>query len=1322
MVNESRTQAEPIAVIGIGSIFPGRGGNTGYWRDIFQGRDTLSDTPASHWLIDDYYDANPLTPDRTYGRRGGFISPVPFDPLEFGIPPNALQQTDSAQLLALIAAKHALDNIESTNGCEIDRTRTSVMLGVASATELTAHMAGRLQRPVWVNALRQSGLGETDVQAITKRMEDHYIEWKESTFPGLLGNVVAGRIANRLDLGGSNFVTDAACASSLSALQIALHELRAGDSDTVLAGGVDALNDILMYMCFSKTPALSPTGDCRPFSMEADGTMLGEGVGILALRRLSDAERDGNVIHAVIRGLGGGSDGKGTAIYTPLPSGQARAIERAYVQAGYGPETVDLVEAHGTGTKAGDKAELAGLHLVFDGKGDGEPWCAVGSVKSQIGHAKAAAGAASLIKAVQALSRKTLPPTIKIGEPADVLKDSKSFYLNSESRPWISPESRPRRASVSSFGFGGSNFHVALEEYTGPNAIRPPRVLPSELFLFSAGSTDALMEEIESLIHTETVEDGFAALAASTHARFEADGRVRIAIVADDQKDLAAKASRLIGQIESGTLGTAPLGAGIHASTSPPEAGKTAFLFSGQGSQYVGMGADLAMAFPAARAVWDIAAGHKITGPKKLHRLAFPPAAFDQVEFGEQTQRLTEMQNAQPAIAAVALAQLALLERLGIDPDMAGGHSFGEIMALHLARSFDMDGVLTVAAARGRLMAEAAKSTPGAMMAVQTDAQTIAPVVAKVANVVLANDNGPSQVVLSGPVDAIKAAEALCIEQGLKARRLQVATAFHSSIVHAAVEPFAAELASLRPRKPKLPVYANATASPYAVKAADLAAVIAGQIATAVRFREQVEAMYAAGARLFVEVGPGSIVTGLVKDVLGDRAYRAVSLDNKRANGLTHFLSAVGELSVAGQSLDLAALFADTPPPVPAAPPSKHAVYICGANYDKPYPPRNGAAGRAAPNTRPTMTIPPALAASVTPPPTMAPQPPSSPSSTAPSTPTPSRTPAMPDTPRTYPAPMPASSSAERIWSEVSQLHSEYLATTAASHTAFLNAAASLLGGQPQALSTAPALVQRITAPVQPPQPQPAPQAAAPAPAPVAAMASAPRPYTNGAATPPPQPAPAPAAVAPAPPAPIAAPVPAPAPAGARAENPVALVQTIVSEKTGYPVDMLDPDMDLEGELGVDSIKQVEILSTLRERLPYLPEIDPEQLVELRTINAIATMIGGSAPVAAAPAPFAAAPAPVAAPVTVSEPAPARNGNGNGITPDVIRALVADKTGYPSSMLEDDMDLEGELGVDSIKQVEILSALRDQHPSLPEVDPEAIAELRTIRKIADFFS
>ena len=268
----SSKAATPIAIVGMGAIFPGRGDVTGFWRDIFEGRDLLSDVPASHWLVDDYYDSDPLAKDKTYGRRGGFIDPVAFDPLTFGIPPKTMEGTDTAQLLALIAAYATLQDIERDSEGRIDKSRTSVILGVASATELTAHMAGRLQRPVWVNAMREAGMPESEVVALAERIENHYVEWQEATFPGLLGNVVAGRIANRFDLGGSNMVTDAACASSLSALSIALHELRAGDSDTVLTGGVDALNDILMYMCFSKTPALSPTGDCRPVrdSVEAE--------------------------------------------------------------------------------------------------------------------------------------------------------------------------------------------------------------------------------------------------------------------------------------------------------------------------------------------------------------------------------------------------------------------------------------------------------------------------------------------------------------------------------------------------------------------------------------------------------------------------------------------------------------------------------------------------------------------------------------------------------------------------------------------------------------------------------------------------------------------------------------------------------------------------------------------------------------------------------------------------------------------------------------------------------------------------------------------
>jgi acyl transferase domain-containing protein len=242
-------------------------------------------------------------------------------------------------------------------------------------------MGSRLQHPIWRKALRDAGLPESRVQEIVQRIKDHYQPWQESTFPGLLGNVVAGRIANRLNLGGSNFVTDAACASSISALSAGLQELYLGDSDMVIAGGVDALNDILMYMCFSKTPAFSPTGDCRPFSEDADGTLIGEGVGMVAIRRLEDAERDGDPIYAVIRGVGASSDGKGGSVYAPRAEGQANALRRAYEKAGYGPDTVELVEAHGTATKAGDLAEIGSLSSVFGPtRPDGRQWCALGSV------------------------------------------------------------------------------------------------------------------------------------------------------------------------------------------------------------------------------------------------------------------------------------------------------------------------------------------------------------------------------------------------------------------------------------------------------------------------------------------------------------------------------------------------------------------------------------------------------------------------------------------------------------------------------------------------------------------------------------------------------------------------------------------------------------------------------------------------------------------------------------------------------------------------------------------------------------------------------
>ena len=341
----------------------------------------------------------------------------------------------------------------------------SVILGVTGTLELVIPLGARLGHPIWRRALHEAGVDGPTAEDVVRRIAESYVGWQENSFPGLLGNVAAGRIANRLDLGGTNCVVDAACASSLGAVNLAVLELAAGRCDMALTGGLDTFNDIFMYMCFSKTPALSPTGDARPFDAAADGTILGEGLGIVVLKRLEDARRDGDRIYAVIRSMGTSSDGKGQAVYAPSSAGQVKALRQAYDAAGISPGSIELVEAHGTGTKVGDAIELEALEQVYRGARPEARWCALGSVKSQVGHTKAAAGAAGLIKAALALHHKVLPPTIKVREPIESLAaETSPFYLNTEIRPWLPRPGHPRRAAVSAFGFGGSNFHCLLEE------------------------------------------------------------------------------------------------------------------------------------------------------------------------------------------------------------------------------------------------------------------------------------------------------------------------------------------------------------------------------------------------------------------------------------------------------------------------------------------------------------------------------------------------------------------------------------------------------------------------------------------------------------------------------------------------------------------------------------------------------------------------------------------------------------------------------------------------------------------------------------------
>jgi acyl transferase domain-containing protein/acyl carrier protein len=1314
----------PLAIVGVSAIFPGSIDKTGFWRDILAGRDLITDVPETHWLQQDYYDPDPSAPDKTYSHRGAFLSPVPFDPLEWGVPPSIVPATDTTQLLALIVAKQVLEDASNGKFQELDKSRISCILGVTGAQELLGTMVNRLQQPVWASSLRELGYAEDEVTEICARIASKYVPWQESSFPGLLGNVVAGRIANRLDLGGTNCVTDAACASSFSAVSMAANELWLGQSDLVIAGGADTMNDIFMYMCFSKTPALSMSGDCRPFSDQSDGTLLGEGLGMFAIKRLVDAEKNNDHVYAVLKGLGASSDGRSKSVYAPVAAGQEKALHRAYAQAGYTPDTVELVEAHGTGTKAGDVAEFEGLRTAFDtyGRKDRQ-WCAIGTVKSQIGHTKAAAGAAGLFKAVMALHHKVLPPTIKVDRPNPRLEIEKSpFYLNTHTRPWIRGPEHPRRASVSSFGFGGSNFHLTLEEYDGP-APRAPRLhtAPTELVVLSAADGPALASLARSWAARSTI-DGFLRFAARhTQEQFDAALPARLAVVAADEAELAQKLTQAADRLDSHPNEALHLPTGLSVAVGETP-GKVAFLFPGQGSQAVEMTGELSVAVPAARAAWDRVAGVL----PDLAGVVFPRPVFEKGVEKKLDEKLRATEWAQPATGAASLAVLGVLDQLGVKPDAVAGHSYGEVTALHVAGVLSEADMLRVARRRGELMAEAAR-TPGAMLAVPKGIDEVKAALAGHDRVVVANHNAPEQVVVSGPTDAVEAFAAKLTAAGIEGKRLPVATAFHSPVVADAAGAFGTFLADVTFDRPKIPVWHNATADQHPKTPAKIRSALATAIASPVRFVEQIRSMADAGVTTFVEVGPGSVLTGLTGEILAGRPHVAVALDRRKKHGATALQLGLGRLAVAGVPLKLATLWEGVealPDPHERKQP-KLAIHIDGSNHGKPYPPKGGAA--ALPKKNPTRI---GYARSKDPEPKViekvverrveVPTPVAAPASAPIAAPRHGAPMSQPPRPTETAAVDPWIVAFQEAQRATVDAHTAYQRAMADSHQQFLrtlgqsfdglarmagapwqdldSSAGRAEGVQPIVARTAmPAMAVHTPTFAPPVHLSPPPeltfarsvaktdpaslvQSGADLVRAVTADASAARARSIATATAPP----------------------------ADLER---LLLEVVADKTGYPADMLGMHMQLEADLGVDSIKRVEILSAVRERAPGLPEVDAAQMAQLQTLGQVVDHLRSYSP----PATSAPAAAPSLAPARA--PAPASTG-----APDIERLLlevVADKTGYPADMLGMHMALEADLGVDSIKRVEILSAVRERAPGLPEVDAQQMAQLQTLGQVVD---
>ena len=612
--------------------------------------------------------------------------------------------------------------------------------------------------------------------------------------------MTAGRIANRFDLGGANYTVDAACGSSLAALNLAVRELRMNAADMVVLGGVDTVQNPFTYLAFSKTQAFSPRGRCRPFDAGADGIVISEGVGAVILKRLADAERDGDRIYAVIRGVGSSSDGRSRGLTAPGFEGQVRALSRAYSEAGIDPSTVDYIEAHGTGTAVGDVVELDALTRLLQAAGARPRQCVVGSVKSQIGHTKCAAGLAGLIHATLALFHRVHPPTIGITAPNPQfnLQDG-PLRLNVKAQPWLhTAADRPRRAGVSAFGFGGTNFHAVLESYEkDPVAAprRPTRAWPAELFAWSANDRDVLLGDLDRLAGqlAAGARPPLCDLAHSLAAGLKSAGSgPSLAIVAGSHEDLLTKLNLARETVRSAQAELNDPRGVTYAKQPSFRGQKVAFLFPGQGSQAVGMLGELAVVFDDVRRAYEefdaaiVEAGGQPIGPT-----VFPPPAFDDQERTRQEAALRATEVAQPAIGAASVGLLRLLLSLGLEPAMAAGHSYGELTALFAAGALDTRGLAELSLSRGRLLKEAGGDHPGAMAALMTGPEIASELIADLPRVRIVNLNGPLQTVVAGPADSLEAALNAVRARQVRGRLLPVSCAFHTPLLMPAREPLA---------------------------------------------------------------------------------------------------------------------------------------------------------------------------------------------------------------------------------------------------------------------------------------------------------------------------------------------------------------------------------------------------------------------------------------------------------------------------------------------------------------------------------------------------
>lgn len=1284
---------EKIAIIGMGCVFPGAMDFTQYWQNIVEGKDSIREVEPDFWKLEEFYDPDPSVPDKSYCKVGGMSGPIEFDTKEFGISPKVMEHTAVEQLFGLVVARQALMDAGyyGKNARPFNREKTGVIISApAGSHAFSLHC--RNQRFNIRTILVNNGIPEAAADLIVEKYLQTLPEWSEDDNPGYIPNVVAGRIANRFDLGGTSCSVDAACGGSMCAIKFAVDELLSGNMDVMLCGGANLDNSPFSYLSFTKTPASSKTGKIRPFDANADGMIIGDGVGLMVMKRLSDAERDGDKIYAVICGSGSSSDGRAKSIYAPSQEGQMRALYRAYENSDIDMDTIGLLEAHGTGTVAGDACEAGAVIAAFPKSEKRKT--VIGSVKSQVGHMRLSAGIAGCMKVVLALHHKVLPNSINMETPNPVLLDSRLTVLK-KSQPWIVNDEQPvRRAGASAFGFGGTNFHVVLEEYQSEHdsAYRVGAV-PMGV-LFTADSKEALAEKIQALA---AAPEAFRA--DKYRYEYAGNGQFRLAFVSRTPAEAAEKCEAAMELLKKNHA-DAFTQKGITYNSKKLE-GKVTVLFPGQGTQTVNMLSEAAINYPELRTAVSKADNVMLRkGSAPVSEILYPKALTEE-EFAKVQTAINNTANTQPILAAVEAGLYDIAVKRGLKADSFIGHSFGELVALWADGVMDYETLITMAAERGRLMSAADPNA--AMAACMTDKATLTAVCANIENVYVANENSASQTVVSGSKEGIAKLEEKLAAMDIRTVRLAVSGAFHSPYMKEASAAFREYLENVNFHKASGAVYANATGERYTERIADL---LEQQLLNPVLFRTSVEKAYEDGTRIFVEIGNGKVLSGLLKDCLSGKEYTSVALCPEKGKDTAEQMEfAMAQLAVLGVSV------LDDPYRAPydedMIPKKSKTTYTVKMKSFVLPKHRESMDAALLPDQRIIDIIknaqePKTVIKEV-------------------------------EVVKEVVKPMEVKNAAANTYSANAEVFNKFMdvqtsqmqaasdmlskADAAAEKQNILNCVTMFQNNSMRALEAY--FGSQTGTPVAMPAAASVPAASVtaapvlPVAAPVSVIAAAPASVIA-----------APASVVTA--APAAEPV-----SVKPAVDMYAIITEAIADKTGYPTDMIDEDMELEADLGIDSIKRVEILSMINHSLGDI--FTKENVEELSGISKIAEMaaylntldtsVSAAESVSVSESTVSAnkeaAKEDATETIQINKDSAASNDKLN----EIILAAIADKTGYPEDMIDNDMELEADLGIDSIKRVEIFAdVVKKLEITLTPDQTEELSTMSTVETIAAYLS